>query len=182
MRRAALLYCIDIDVPRFKVLRAREQFPIVVGMNDDAESRGANYTLDDAFRMRVTLDMIGDGEGNAPALAPSIASSVVVSLMGQFCVKGRHPLDILAPQDLWGGVVVFEDQSADPIPRYDQSFAGDLSDIPSYIADFLLRWPEHKTVPVRLIMVNVSRAARFVRQRAADLGIPESLESYPDWN
>lgn len=95
MKRAALLYCADIDLARYKVLNQRDQLPFYGG----DERGGSNYTLDQAFRLRLLLDLLG-GEGDEAStmagLGPSYAVSVVFNAMTQF---PWHPLNQIEPRD-----------------------------------------------------------------------------------
>lgn len=181
MKRAALLHCADIDLPRFKVLRQREQLPFVAGSFDEADSKQATYSLEHAFLLRLFLDLNGQGDDSA-ALTAKDACSVVVNAMSTVRrLNLPHPLNLAAPQDFWVGVIVFEElyEEEGECLRFTDRFAGKLADLHSYITDF----EERSAIParaVRTIIVNATRAARFVRTRADELDIPERFDLYDE--
>jgi hypothetical protein len=176
MRRGQFLHCAGVDVTRFKQFKQRDQLPFVISAVD-AEYGGAGFTMDDAFRMRLMLDLLG-GEGDETSrlggLGPTYASKFVENAVYLF---PRHPLNQIEPLDWFLGVAVFDA----PTPgvgseRYSESFACEASYISAWIAD--------KTKPeedgarqrlVRLFLVNASQAAEFVRDRALEIGIPDEV-------
>ena len=176
MRRGQFLHCSGSDLPRLKQFKQRGQLPFVISAVD-AEYGGAGFTLEDAFRMRLMLDLLG-GEGDETSrlggLGPTYAASVVRSAMHKF---PRHPLNQIEPLDWFLGVAVFDA----PAPgigseRYSESFACEASYISTWIAN--------KTKPeengarqrlVRLFLVNASQAAEFVLARPLEIGISDEV-------
>lgn len=179
MRRVDLLNLTEMNLPRFKVLRKRDQLPLVAGSFDDADSRGAKYSLDDAFRVRFLMDLIGDGEESLPAIAAGVGANVVENVMLRFRNEARrHPLDLAGSVDLWGGLVVLE-EGEEPF-RYTHWCAGTVEQIAAEIADLVA----HSAVPVRpvrLMIANASAAARFVRKRADEYKVAERFDLYDEW-
>lgn len=174
MKRAAFLYCADIDLTRFKVLNQRDQLPFVAGR----DWGGSNYTLDQAFRLRVLLDFLG-GEGSDPTrmagLGPTFAAQMIYSALSRFPC---HPLDRIASPDWYLGVVVYEVLERDgETTRNSEWITCELERIPAWL-------DERRTDPetgqraeiVRIFIVNVTRAAKFVRDRAEALGLPEGSD------
>ena len=174
MKRAAFLYCADIDLTRFKVLNQRDQLPFVVGR----DWGGSNYTLDQAFRLRVLLDLLGGEGGDASMLAglgPTFAVSVVSNALTNFL---WHPLNQVEPCDWYLGVVVYEEHGRDgEVFRHSEWIACELERIPAWLdkhrTDSVTR--QRKEI-IRVFLVNVSRAAKFVRARAEALGLPEGSD------
>jgi hypothetical protein len=174
MKRSAFLYCADIDFARYKVLNQRHQLPFIADQN----LGGSNYTLDHAFRLRLLLDLLG-GEGEEAStmagLGPSYAVSVVFNAMTKF---PRHPLNQIEPRDWYLGVVVFEEPGRDgETLRHSEWIACELEQLPAWLeerrTDSVTR--QRKQI-IRVFMVNVTRAANFVRDRAEALGLPEGSD------
>jgi hypothetical protein len=181
VKLAALLFVADVDRERFNVLRRRGQLPIVRGTADDADAKQSTYDLADAFLIRVLLDLVGDGDDHAavpPAQAAPVASNIEHTLRRE---GFRHPLNVMGA-DLWAGIVVLDEVVTDPqgeTPRlrYVARFAGPASDLPA----FLDAQANSEAQPVRVLLVNLSRAARFVRARAHELGLPEAEDFSEIW-
>ena len=174
MKRAGLLFCADVDAPRFKLLKQRDQLPFHVPAHDGAE-KWTDYTLDQAFRLRLMLDLIGgEGEGQLAGIGPNDAVKLVSNALGYF---PRHPLDVVSEQDLWVGVAVFEEATSEGSHRFTRWFAGDLAELPSWLAKAGTETDGKTKLPVvRIFMANASRAAKFVRDRAQGRGLPEASE------
>lgn len=172
MKRAALLYCADIDAPRFKVLNARDQLPFIVSRNE-TEGRGTKFTLDHAFRLRLMLDLLGDSE--MPGLGPAYVETIIENAMRLF---PRHPLNQFEPGDWWLGVIVFEEPLKDGETfRFSEWMACEFDKLHLWLADKTARNADlTRLKPVRVFMVNATRVADFVRRRADELGIPEGSD------
>ncbi|GGF77008.1 hypothetical protein SAMN05216376_11235 [Mameliella alba] len=184
MKLAALLYCTDLDRHRFNTLRRREQLPIIKGSADDADSRQSNYSLDDAFRLRLFLDLIGQGETENASITPTDACNIVVNVMMMERSKGQpHPLDMLVKEELWAGVVVFEEGhflDQGEILRFSQWYGGALPDVHKKVGQ-VISHTGRSTRAVRVVLANATRAANFVRQKAVALGISEAYDLYEEW-
>ena len=172
MKRAALLYCADIDAPRFKVLNARDQLPFIVSRNE-TEGRGTKFTLDHAFRLRLMLDLLGDAE--MAGLGPAYVNSIIGNAMRFF---PRHPLNQIEPKDWWLGVVVFEEALRDgETHRYSEWMACEIDNFHKWIAQRTEPKEDGTRLkPVRVFMVNATRVANFVRDRAEEMGLPEGSD------
>ena len=187
MKRAALLHCANMELHRYKTLRHREQLPLTRGSVDDADSRQANYTLEDAFTLRLLMDLIGQGEDNLPSISPGAACSVVANAMMRLrALQSPHPLNMLAQEEAWVGVIVFEEDCTDDAGerdtlRFTHWYAGALVGVQKEITD-LIEATGPGTRAVRVILTSATRAANFVRQRAVELGIPEGNDLYEDWS
>ncbi len=178
MKRAAMLYCANVDATRYKVLKQRGHLPFLA--TDDTEnSKWADFSLDDAFRLRLSLDLIG-GESTDKTqlngLGPADAAKLVYNALAYF---PRSPLNQIEPLDWWAGVAVFEDQNEDgELFRWSAWYAGDLE----CLNDWLMKKCEPegnggacgRVSVVRIFIANATRAASSVRQRAAELGLPEA--------
>lgn len=184
MKRAAMIYCANTDAPRYKVLKQRGQLPFVA--NDDSEAEGgdgkwANFSLDDAFRLRLMLDLVGGestDETQLNGLGPSYAQSIVYNAMARF---PRHPLNQIEPRDWWAGLIVLEDNNAaDGYFRFSEWYVGELENLDAWVKDRAKRPATEAEKDrgsykvVRIFLVNVSRVATEVRRRAEDLGLPEA--------
>lgn len=183
MKRSAMLYCADLEASRYKVLKQRKQLPYV-GDDDEEDDPGgwADFTLNDAFRIRLALDLIGnDGLGKSEedrlkGLPPGYAAKVVFNAMSS---TDLHPLKMPADTDFWLAVVIFESLSKeDGAYRFSSWYAGPLTAFSDWIDDEVAKAEKDGWihVPVRTCMVNAVRAATFVRQRALELGLQEVAE------
>lgn len=173
MKRAAMLFCADADAPRYKVLKQRDQLPFPV---DEQDGKWQDFTLDDAFRLRLMLDLVGgDGiakteEDQLKGLPPAYAAKVVSNGLFDCDV---HPLDMSEDADIWLAVAIFEEASADQTKiRFSGWFAGALVDFPDWVSAEVAK--SANLVPVRTCLVNAGRAARFVRERAVKMNLPEA--------
>ncbi len=177
MKRAPFLFCAGADAPRYKVLESRGQFSTA----EDGSPRGNAYTLADAFRLRLLLDLVG-GEANDETqivgLSPSYAAGVVTKALEMF---PRHPLNQLEPLDWWVGVVVFEDKDSDGERfRWPEWYFGEIEQFAAWMNEKRQRPVAEngsyrgRFSVIRVFMVNASNAANFVRDRALELGLPEA--------
>ncbi len=174
MKRAAFLYCADIDIARYKVLNQRDQLPFHGG----GDRGGSNYTLDQAFRLRLLLDLLGGEGGDASTMAglgPSYAVSVVFNAMTKF---PRHPLNQIEQRDWYLGVVVYEEPGHDGTTvRHSDWIACELERLPAWLEERCTdSVTEQRKEIIRVFLVNVTRAANFVRDRAEALGLPEGSD------
>ena len=186
MKRADMLHCAGVTAARYTVLKQRSQLPFLAN-EDDGELMGSKYTLDHAYQLRLTLDLIG-GESSddtqLQGLGPSYASSAVANSARFF---PRHPLEQIEPLDWWAGVVVFEDEwpSRQEFFRWSAWFAGELQHFPNWVEQKSKREPaEDGSVTgfsrvVRTFLVNATRAADYVRERARQRGLPEGEFAHP---
>lgn len=180
MKRADLLHIANVPVGRFKVLNQRGQIPFKPRPSED-DRIGGEYTLDDAFRLRLMLDLIGGEEGDTEqlnGLGPSYALIVLDEAMRAF---PRHPLNQIEPSDWWVGVVVFEDQGADGSPRrWSKAYAGELGQFPAWIDQERQRPRgedgsyQGRFQVVRVFAANATRASDFVSDRAKERGLSEA--------
>lgn len=169
MKRAAIAYCADVPPRRFDLLEQREQLPFVTGKGRKT------YSLDEAFRLRLMLDLIGgEGEGQDQhgGLATSYACKVIDNLIGRF---PRHPLKQIEPFEWWVGVVIFETEYPDQTDRRSAWFVGEIEKLSDWMQEEGSKMrTEGLDRPVRIFLANASRAAEFVRNRAAEMGLPEA--------
>lgn len=178
MKLTAMLHCTNLDRHRFNTLRRREQLPFLSAGVDETVSKTARYTLDDAFRLALFLDLVAQFDEYA-SIAPGDAANIVDNALTTLGTNGyRHPLNVLGT-DLWVGVAVCEDGPKDDRYFFTPRFAGPLSDLDSFIANQRKDYPD--TDSVRIILANASRAARLVRERAHDLGLPEAEDFSEIW-
>jgi hypothetical protein len=173
MKRGPALYAANCEEPRFKVLRQRGQLPFV-------PPDGDGYTLDHAFRLRLLLDLIGnerDDETTIRGLPPSYAVEVVRTVMGQF---PRHPLNQIEPADWWAGLIVAEQSTPDGRVVRQWTYAGELAGLSPWVEE---RRNRGEGVAVRQHLVNVTRAADGVRDRAEEIGfsVPVFLSVGGEW-
>ena len=181
MKRAGLLFCAEVDAPRFKLLKQRDQLPFDVPANEGAE-KWADYTLDQAFRLRLMLDLIGgesSDETQLNGVGPEFAAKMVVNVIHRF---PRHPLNQIEPRDWWAGLVVLEEERIDGAPdRFTEWYVGELENLGAWLEEKRKHpcdGPDGSTIyrrlpVVRLFLANATRAANFVRDRARELGLPE---------
>lgn len=174
MKRAAMIYCANLPIDRFKVLKQRDQLPFPDEDFEDGTLGGNAYTLDHAFRLRLMADLMG-GEGDElkhGGLSPSYAEKVVSKAMLKF---PRHPLNQIEPLDWWAGVLILEEEKDGETQRFSSWFCGELKCISAWVDEECKR--ENYTLrPVRLFIANASLAADSVRDRAEELGLPEAKD------
>lgn len=173
MRRAALLSLADLDAPRFNLLRQRDQLPFPSG--DD--SRWAEFSLDDAFKLRLMLDLIEDaGQGaKPPPLSPTFAPKMVFNgiAAGPLTIAGAAATS----PAIWIAHAGFEGVTADGDIHHSAShFCGPLADLDGWIAGIITKDCDgyRGFACKRLFMANATRAANFVLERAQELGLPEA--------
>ncbi len=186
MKRAAMLYCADCLAPRYKVLNQREQLPFASGY-DGFDGKWADFTLDDAFRLRLMLDLVGgesSDETQLNGLGPTYSSSIVANAMSLF---PYHPLNQTAQNDLWAGLVVFQEEDSEGVlTRFSDWYIGDLGALGTWVATKQTRSYEEidganiteQLSVVRIFLANATRAAKFTRMRAHELGLQEGLDSW----
>ena len=180
MKRGGMLYCADVDAQRYKVLNARGQTAFTEA-TDDEPLGGTAFTLDHAFRLRLLQDLIGgesDDERYLGGLSVSFASFIVGNVMLRF---EQHPLTHTGPRDCWAGVAVFEEETdKGDRDRFSDFFVGEIEQLSIWMQNASQRsTPEGGSLElVRVVIANASRAARFVRSRAEELGLPEAQGFY----
>lgn len=182
MKRAAMLYCADLDPARFKLFKQRNQLPFAFGDDEPGVKRN-DYTLDQAFCLRLMLDLIGgesSDETQLNGLGPTYAANMVLNIMNRF---PQHPLMQVLPLDWWAGVIVFEDFDADgEAIRWSEWFVGELEQLAAWIGEKRQRQPSPNSESrgqvntVRVFLANVTRSADFVRDRAEELGLPVVID------
>lgn len=177
MKRGPMLFCANVDEPRFKVLRQRGQLPF-------DPPAGDGYTMDHAFRLRLMLDLIGGEDDGLGGLSPSAAAPLVAEALRR---APQHPLQQISPGDWHAGVVVLERElPGGEVERWSETYVGDLDAYPAWVAEkrrFVASGstpdlPKYGTFRVvRHHLVSVTRAADFVQDRGEELGItPEASE------
>jgi len=135
--------------------------------------------LDQAFRLRLMLDLIGGESSDATQLAglgPTYAGGVIVNTMGHFPL---HPLNHFGPRDWWAGVVVFQDEPKEGKQfRWSAWYAGEIEMLGAWIEEKRRREvpAEGRCEVARVFLANATRAARFVRDRAEEMGLPEAAD------
>ncbi len=143
MKRAELLSLVELDPPRFNLLRQRGHLPFVGSA--ESERGWQEFSLQDAFKLRMMRDLM-EGQGLGPAAAGSILRPDVFGI--------EHAASV--SPDLWFGEI-----SKDG--GFFTTFRGTLSDLTDAFGD---------RRDVRAIfVVNASRAARDVLARAGEMGI-----------
>ncbi len=171
MKRKGLLALAGCDAVRFEVLQARGQLPI------QNCGRWSDYTLSDAFALRLTLDLIGDqapGEEHLGGVPPSYAHKVIANAIATARARYRTLGDLMAGRALIGGVI-FETSGEDPF-RFSAWFAGPPEELPPWT---IATGAKEGAEPVRFLLVNAARAARQIEMAAKELGIDERPEEAP---
>jgi hypothetical protein len=141
-------------------LKQRKHLPFGIGAEDS--DTGNQYTLDQAFRLRLMLDLLGVEGDEASAVAgltPAYAKIVVDNAMHLF---PRHPLNQIEPLDWFLGVVVFDEpQPGGGKRRFSEPLACEVQQLSAWLAE---RCKPEKNKGrrrlVRLFLVNVTQAAR----------------------
>lgn len=171
-RLAGLLYCARTDEARFNGLRRHGNLPFPL---DGSDGKWQKFSYDDVVKLRVMLDLMGEPETEAygQGLPPALASKVVGNGVSRV---GRNPILVELGQEVWIGVLLSEGpqteeeeaEGRNPL-RMTDWFAGTLAELGLWEQGKAPRADGCK--PVRLFLVNLSRAARDVGQRAIDFGL-----------
>lgn len=167
MRRNKLLEISDCEAERFNSLRRRDQLPFqrMVAPIEDA-SKWGEFTLHEAFALRLMLDLMDEGGVGIDPARAIIMTAVNPTNMP------THPFqaDANSP-DIWAaGVWLKEDDEAEPSRFHIFGVTGPFSELEEKMHDVRNTYCRGKE-PVRVVAVNASRAARFVRDRALEHGL-----------
>ena len=165
MRRKGLCLITTCAEKRLDSMASRGQWNPTMG-----EGAHADYTLEDAFRLRVlivAMDHAGADFETAQYLLNGITD------------LSMHPLNYPRSEgDMWIAAGVVRTGDAD-FPSMRVHCGGRLQDIH---AEALTRFsPEKGQVLEALVCVNVSEAAHFVRKEAMDIGLPEGRDFSQVW-
>lgn len=174
MKRAAMLFCADCDAVRFKVLAARDQLPFLTSDESEQNKRGP-YTLDHAFLLRLTLDLIG-ADVRQNHLLSGVPASTAASIMSNISMWAKNELDNPGG-DYWVGQMIVREELEDlPPVEFNSWFFGPLSMLSESLEEASKRIDENDTPKsvVRVNIVNAARAASFVRNRAEELGLTQA--------
>jgi hypothetical protein len=169
VKRKGLLLVTGCAEKRFDTLNNREQLPFSTGAG-----RWADYSLDDAFRLRVMLtavDQAGLNLENGLYLA--------VSGVGKLSM---HPLNY---PESYGAMWVAVCTVTEPDPEVKETHwrfavAGRQEDLAGLAAAHIDRNHLGSKL-VAMVAVNASEAALHVRDAARDIGLPESDDYSPVW-
>jgi hypothetical protein len=170
MKRAGIAFCADVNPRRFDLYLQRDQLPF------DTKTPPAHYSLAEAYELRLFLNLLEAG-----SVSVEEARNLVVSGTGSLMV---HPLNALYGEpDLWVAAVLIrypmkaEGDGAETFGWHTFFVGGHLSEIAAKADEKVSTfYPEAQLV--RVITANASAAAKFVRQRAGELGLPEA----EDWS
>jgi len=174
MKRRAILYATDCEEKRFDNYLFRKQLPFDpaplpehIDLNSDRGKRRAEYSVANAFELRLMLDLTDQG-GIDVESAQYAAGNAVRKLRW---VSGEPTGD-----DLYIALV-----TEVPLPGEDftrkQLFACRLADLHLVLAD--------NTEPDqvrRVTLVNASAASRFVLARAGEFGVFQEHDARPAWD
>lgn len=181
MKRSDLLACAGVPTERFKAWNTRGHIPFQAPRAAfEGHLDWRDYSLDDAFRLRMLFTLAGEDSGgmaNLGGVRPIDGKRIVSEAMGRF---PRHPLLQIEPEDWWLGIAVFETSDSFGEPALDpQIFCGAFSRLSDW-ASRAEATQERRLA--RLHVVNVTRAAEFVQDRAEELGhwTPENLLALED--
>lgn len=166
MRLKAFLQIVDMDEAHFTGLRRHENLPFVP---DPAFSGWADFSLEDACKMRVMLDLMGEDHRVSEYLAglpPAYAVKIVTNAGGNLVdlPHGR------SEPDTWIGVLILADDT-DPDGGFCNWYRGALADVSAWVTSKETP-PEGAMLPsVRLFLANASASVRGVRVRANEWGV-----------
>lgn len=174
MKRRAILYITECDPKRFETLLFRKQLPFVpaplpLHVEADAEQvkRRADYSVSNAFALRLVMDFADQG-GLSLEAALYAGRNAVRKL--DLVANGADPA-----RDVYIVHVAefaLEGEDGDPM----QIFACHLDDLAAVLAE--------KTDPAqvrRITLVNASATSRFVLGRAAEFGLFPDHDTRPAW-
>lgn len=177
MKRAQLTYCADIDATRFNLLRQRDQLPFYVAENPTV-AKWSDYTIEDAFQLRLMLDLLGGdekdagGRSHSVGLSPSYAANVAGNAA---CITCKDAF--ISRPSIWIGVVAFEGMTRGDERTFSRAhYWGGLAGLSDWIDQTVSPWTSaYKSyAPTRTFLANATRAAEFVMSRAVEIGVPEA--------
>ncbi|MDF3606212.1 hypothetical protein PE067_08750 [Paracoccus sp. DMF-8] len=172
MKRRAILYSADCEEKRFDGYYFRNQLPFVPelplsGEKDDAHTRRrAEYSLQDAFLLRLMMEFVDHGGVAIDAAQYSAGNAFHHLALASERVGRDH--------DVWLVFIQNRPGELDFAPR--ALCAGCLDEIPALIRD-----KSDPSDPPRVVLVNASGASRFVLNRADEFGILREGEARPVW-
>lgn len=171
MKRRAILYVTETEEKRFDNYLFHGRLPFIPTslppMPDftDRGKRRADYSVADAFALRVMMDFT-DGGGVDVDAALHAAGNALRAIEGR--TADVHVGDVY--------LVLTQERPIDSVPAPRQLFAATLAEIPAIITD--------KTAPEetrRVVLVNASAASRFVIERAREFGTVAENDPRPAW-
>jgi len=156
MKRKEFLEIAGCTVKRFDNMRLRDQMPFTPkpgGVSDDPEGKHADYSILDAFQLRIFLDAI-ENKGLPADTATYIAGNCIHHLRAASERVGQ------GGDELWvfyahGRPFRFSDTGETMTPR--RLGAGTLAELPAFVRDKLS--PEETQF---IALVNASVASLFV--------------------
>lgn len=175
MKRAGIAFCAAVNARRFDLLVQREQLPFAV------KNPPSHYNLAEAFELRLFLDLMEQG-----GVSMDLAREIIVSGLGKLERKTNylHPLDqAKAEGDLWLGFALIHNPAMGEGEAAWHSFPvyGRLAEVYTNAAGEAAQFDAGAEL-VRVVTVNASRAARFVRAKADELGLPEAKDFAHIWD
>lgn len=203
MRRKAFCVVADIEPRRFDTLLTRGQVPFT-----KTEEGWGEYSLDDAFRLRIMLDMVDNGGCEIATAIISIRLGLTTHWLKEYPLTPTPP-----KHDTWLAIASISYPSGDEFDVSNDVLAGPYHAIPQLVQGIgenvaattgLLErlevfdgehGPDLRQVqvedpgymPGRIIMVNASLAARRVIHAAklldielADKDFPKFPDNVPD--
>ena len=156
MRRSGLAYCADVDPKRLDLLGQRGQLPF-------PKKLGNTYTVKDAFRLRLMLDLIEEHGAH-------VEQARAVAVSGPDTLPHDPLSGPCGASAMWVGLVSATEPD-DPLAKNRSCFCvgGQIEDLPR-LADERLRDMYAAYDLKTFIAVNASRAAGFVLRRALEVG------------
>lgn len=163
MKRARFLHNAGTDAGRYKVLRHRDQSPLIEDtLEEEAVSevinRRRDFTLSECIQMRLALDLM-----EQPGISPSDAKKFVSNLWPSLGPLGKD-LEGLANADVWAGWALARDANDESNRVVWSWHTGTAMEV-----SFKLTAPDRQGKrPFRLLMISASEAARYVFERDAE--------------
>ena len=166
------LYCTRTDEARYNGLRRHGNLPFYM---DEMGGKWQKFSRDDLVKLRVMLDLLGEPEAEAygQGIPPALAHKVVANAFARYI---GNAILVEPGQEIWLGVLLTEGPLSEQEKaeghnpaRTTDWFSGTLADLGPWVAGKAPAAEGCK--PVRLFLVNLSRAARDVEERALDLGL-----------
>lgn len=174
MRIKELLASTGFTREHFNGLKRDENTPFYVAKNDQVAG-WAEYTVDQAFELRLLGELIGKSSPfpNAGLLA-GFARKIVVNAIG---LPERSDPWFFAQQavPILLGAVEFKVETADGTIRHEAAwFCEPMDKLPAWIvAKTSDAWGDEVSTMNRIVLVNATEAARHVLKKAVELGLIE---------
>ena len=175
MKRKALLNIADFSPRKFEVYSSRGLLPV-----DLEDNRWTDYTLDDAFKMRLLAEV---------SELTSLENGAFLARRALDALYPLNPMGWTGDEELWVALVAYAWPDAPELWDCRQVVGGRWQDLQGQIADKITDRAPGATI-TGILTVSATRIGRHVWAEAHQLGLPEGqmppaipfdLTGFPEW-